>query len=86
MNLVGGATEHPGTALDSAVTVESLCGATNTDVFIGAVLEFDSGFTTEVTSANSTKVECGPDIAQPSRPRVRPGDIRPPRRPSRSSR
>jgi hypothetical protein len=77
MNLAG-AVPQPlgGTPAGTPVSVESLCGASNTDVFVTAQLVFDSGFATDVVSTNSTRVECGPNIAepQPIRPKVRPGN------------
>jgi hypothetical protein len=66
------------TPVGTAVTVESLCGATNTDVYVATQLVFDTvsggGFPATVVSANSTRIECGPQIAEPEplRPKVRP--------------
>jgi hypothetical protein len=83
MNLTGGGAQ-PVTAMGSPVTVESLCGATNTDVYVAAELHFDSGFTAPVVSGNSTRIECGPQIAEPEEPqRFRPGSQQGPRRPTR---
>lgn len=54
-----------GTALGSMVKVRSLCGASNTDVYLTAQLIFDSGFGTTHVSGNSTRVECGASLADP---------------------
>lgn len=75
MNLAGAVPQPPtGTPAGTPVAVESLCGSSNTDVYVTAQLVFDSGFATDVVSTNSTRVECGPNIAepQPIRPKVRP--------------
>jgi hypothetical protein len=73
LNLAGGAVQGVN-PLGAPITVESLCGASNTDVYLATQLFFDSDFSTSVVSANSTRVECGPTIAepQPIRPKVRP--------------
>jgi len=67
------------TALGGQVTVRSLCGSSNTDVYLTTQLVFDSGFQTSVVSGNSTRVECGPTLADPNdRPtNTRPGNDRP---------
>jgi hypothetical protein len=83
MALVGGGAQAV-TAMGSPVTVESLCGASNQDVYIATELVFDSDFVAPVVSGDATRVECGPDVAEPERPRFRPGTQRPPRTPSRS--
>jgi hypothetical protein len=41
------------------------CGGADTDVHLTASLIFDSGFSTTIVSGNSTRVECGPNIATP---------------------
>jgi hypothetical protein len=83
LNLVGGGAQ-PETPVGSPVTVEALCGATNVDVYLATQLTFDSGFTTDVVSANSTRIECGPNVANPTpiRPRVIPErpELRTPKR------
>ena len=67
------------TALGGTATVRSLCGASNQDVYLTTQLVFDSGFQTTVVSGNSTRVECGPTLADPNdRPtNTRPGNDRP---------
>jgi hypothetical protein len=77
---------QPFTSLGTSVAVESLCGSADQDVLITTQLEFDSGFTSSIVSGDATRIECGPNIAEPVRPRVRPGDIRPPARQPRRSR
>ncbi len=64
---------------DAGVTVRSACGASDTDVYLTAQLVFDSGFATTVVSGNSSRVECGPTLADPDdRPsRIRPRSDRP---------
>mgnify|MGYP003571918905 FL=1 len=78
VDLVGGAPQPVnGNPLGASVTVQSLCGlAEDKDVYLATQLVFDSGFDATVVSGNSTRIECGPTIAepnQPSRPRIRPG-------------
>jgi hypothetical protein len=75
-----------GTPMGTSVLVESICGSTDHDVYIATQLIFDSGFTTPVVSGNGTRIECGPNIAEPVKPRFRPGDVRPPARQPRRSR
>ncbi|MFH1267613.1 MAG: putative metal-binding motif-containing protein [Planctomycetota bacterium] len=48
--------------MGSPVTVDVLCGAYNTDVYVATRLYFDSGYSTSVVSRNSTRVKCGPGI------------------------
>jgi hypothetical protein len=85
MTLVGGGAQPLlGTAMGSPVALESLCGATDQDVYIAAELIFDSGFVAPVVSKNATRIECGPNIAEPERPRFRPGSQQPPRTPTRT--
>lgn len=64
---------------DAGVTIRSACGASDTDVYLTAQLVFDSGFATTVVSGNSSRVECGPNLADPDdRPsRIRPRSDRP---------
>ncbi len=80
--LVGGGAQGV-TAFGDTVTVESACGASNTDVYLTTQLIFDSNFGTSVVSGNSTRVECGPTLAnpddRPSKP-ARPQRDRPSRR------
>ena len=85
MNAVGGGTQ-PITPMGINATVESLCGAADQDVYIATELQFDSLFVAPMVSGDSTRIECGPNIADPVRPRFRPSDIRPPERQPRRSR
>lgn len=84
MTLSGGGVQPVlGTPMGGVVTVTSPCGASNTDVYIAPVLVFDSGFETNVVAGNSTRIECGPTLAEPEKPRFRPGSQQGPRRPTR---
>lgn len=47
-------------------TVDLSCGTAESDAWIAAGIAFDSGYTTERVSANSTRVECGPNLATPN--------------------
>lgn len=70
----GGA--QPVTPLGGSVTIRSLCGASDTDVYLTTQLFFDSNFSASVVSGNSTRVECGTNLADPApiKPeRPRPG-------------
>jgi hypothetical protein len=77
----GGA--QPITPLGAPVTIESICGYLDNDLYIAAELYFDSGFKSPVVSRNSTRVECGPNLAEPEPPRFRPGSQEGPGRPTR---
>lgn len=68
-----------GLGAGDGVTVRSVCGASNKDVYLTTQLIFDSGFGTTVVSGNSARVECGPTLADPDdRPsRIRPRSDRP---------
>lgn len=59
---------------NDAATVTLDCSG-DSDVYVATSAVFDSGFETAFVSANSGRVECGPNAAdvQPIRPRVRPG-------------
>jgi hypothetical protein len=59
----GGA--QPVTSFGSSVTIKSTCGSANTDVYLATGLVFDSGFGPTVVSKNSTRIECGPTVAEP---------------------
>ena len=66
------------TAIGAQVSVESTCGTADSDVYLATQLFFDSGFSTSLVSGNSSRVECGTNLADPdSKPRQRPGDIKP---------
>lgn len=70
-----------GTPLGTEVSLTSGCGGSDSDVYLTTQLIFDSGFATSTVSANSTRVECGPSLANPSDTRPgrpdRPGQDRP---------
>jgi predicted small secreted protein len=72
------------TPFGTSVNVLSECGTSDTDVYLATQLVFDSGFGTAVVSANSTRMECGPNIARPgARPQPqldRPGNQGKPKR------
>jgi hypothetical protein len=61
----------------AGVDLSSNCGATDEDVYVTTQLVFDSGFATDVVSENSLRIECGPNLANPSDDRPRPGSDRP---------
>lgn len=52
------------TPISASADVLVDCGASDTDVYLSTSIVTDSGFETEL-SANSTRVECGPNIATP---------------------
>ena len=88
ISLVGG-TDQPtlGTAMGSSVAVESLCGSADQDVYLTTQLVFDSAFASPIVSGNGTRIECGPNVADPMSPKVRPSDKRlPTRQPTRARR
>lgn len=60
--------------VSSQTSVDVNC-ATDQDVYVTTAVEFDSGFQSHVVSMNSSRVECGPNLADPvnQRPRIRPG-------------
>jgi hypothetical protein len=60
-----GVTPQPVTAFGGTVTVRSSCGTSDTDVYLSTGLVFDSSFGTAVVSGNSSRVECGPNVANP---------------------
>jgi hypothetical protein len=73
---VGGAQNV--TPMGGTVSVRSLCGPADQDVYLATQLFFDSGFSTSVVSGNSSRVECGTNLADPNdNPRIRPADIKP---------
>jgi len=85
----GGAQPAAGTSLTGSVSVRSLCGSSDQDVYLTAQLVFDGSggpgteWVAEHLSGNSTRVECGPNLADPDdKPRpIRPRNDRPsPRR------
>ena len=56
--LADGVTPQGVTAFGGAgVSLASACGSSDTDVYLTTQLVFDSGFTTDVVSANSTRME-----------------------------
>jgi hypothetical protein len=70
--------------MGGSVVVESLCGSVDNDVYLSTELWFDSDFTAPFVSSNSTRIECGPTLADPEKPRFRPGSQQGPRRPTRA--
>jgi hypothetical protein len=84
MNLCGGAPQ-PITPIGVPVDVESLSGgALDWDLYLAAQLYFDSDFATPIVSGNSTRIEAGPNLAEPEdRRRFRPGTEQVPQRPNR---
>jgi hypothetical protein len=67
------------TPLGAMVNVRSTCGAADQDVYLATEMYFDSGFGTSVVSANSTRVECGTNLADPDEKptKIRPRQDRP---------
>lgn len=65
--------------LGTGTTVTVTC-AGNSDVYITTSVEFESGFEFGLTSENSTRVACGPTIAEPEPLNRKPG-----RRPGRKT-
>lgn len=49
----------------AATTIRSTCGTIDRDVYLATQLVFDSGFTTDIVSGNATRIECGPNLADP---------------------
>lgn len=62
--LAGGGMQTP-TDSAASVDVESMCGGSDTDLWLATELIFDSGFETRTVSGNATKIECGPNLARP---------------------
>jgi hypothetical protein len=60
-----GTSAQPVSAFGSTVSIRSSCGTSDTDVYLTTSLQFDSGFGTDVVSGNSSRVECGPNVANP---------------------
>lgn len=58
-----------GLGMSDGAVVRSLCGgmgqAGDKDVYLATELVFPDGFTTDLVSANSTRIECGPNLAEP---------------------
>jgi hypothetical protein len=70
------------TALGQNSMVSAACSGGDTDLYIGSVINFDSGFENANVSGNATPVQCGPTLAEPveiERPGHRPADARPER-------
>jgi hypothetical protein len=71
--LEGGGVQ-PVTPLGRSVPIESNCGLVDdVEVYLATRLYFDSGFASSVVSRNSTRIECGPNVADPSATRRPPG-------------
>jgi hypothetical protein len=62
--LAGGAMQGD-TNIGATVDVSSMCGASDTNLWIAADVTFDSGFGSSVVSTNGTRIECGPNLANP---------------------
>jgi hypothetical protein len=77
MTLPGGVIQGVN-AFGAQINVESLCGASNTDVYLATKLVFESGFSdassgnADYFSGDSTRIECGPQLAEPQDPELRP--------------
>lgn len=66
------------------VTVPATC-AGDQDIYLAQTLVFDSGYELALVSHNSTRVQCGPNLAEPTdRPRVKPNAVGTPRPDGRS--
>lgn len=59
------------TALGSPSSISVPCDG-DSDVYASYQLLFDSGFAAPIVSATTTRVECGPNLADPDNIRVRP--------------
>jgi hypothetical protein len=87
MTLPGGVAQGVN-SFGEPVTVESLCGASNSDVFLATKLVFVAGTVpgtgdplffpdasaagVDYVSGDSLRIECGPQIAEPGDPRLEP--------------
>lgn len=65
-------TANFGVGMSDGVQVRSECGASDTDVYFATQLLFPDGFSAGHVSANSGKMECGMNLAEPE-PQKRPG-------------
>ena len=74
LTLIGGGSQ-PNTPLGAEVNLEASCGAFDVDLWLAAELIFDSGYETGVVSGNGTRVECGPNIANPEALNRRPIEL-----------
>ena len=82
---------NPVDAVDASSSVFSSCGATDTDVWLATELVVDpasaGGFASPVVSDLGTRIECGPNVADPKPVKERPTPVaRPNPRGSRSGR
>jgi hypothetical protein len=55
-----------GTGMGQGVNVRSACGMSDTDVYLATQLIFPDGYRATILSENSTRVECGPNLATPA--------------------
>lgn len=78
---LGAWTDLGGANIGVATDVTSNCGSQDNDVYLATQLVFDSGFGTHTVSSNSTRVECGPNLATPSDGTPRPDRPTRPERP-----
>jgi hypothetical protein len=67
----GGSQSSSGTPVGDPITLQSLCGGSNTDLWLTSELIFDSGRTSFTVSGNATKIECGQNLAEPIDRRTR---------------
>lgn len=63
--VVGGGAQGV-TPIGGNVNVVADCSDTGSDVYLATQMFFDSGFTTSIVSANSARVECDPNLADPN--------------------
>lgn len=71
-----------GTGLGQNSMVSAACAGGDTDLYLTAVIDFDSGFENANVSGNASLVSCGPTLAEPveiDRPGRRPNAERPER-------
>ena len=61
-----GTSAQPVSGFSTTVNIRSSCGTSDTDVYLATSLQFDSGFGAAVVSGNSSRVECGPTVANPN--------------------
>jgi hypothetical protein len=72
-NMAGG-----NTPIGAPTQITVPCGG-DTDVYASYVLLFDSGFQAPIVSNTTTRVECGPNVADPGQNRVKPEGRQAPR-------
>lgn len=70
------------TPLGTPVSISVPCDG-DSDVYASYKLVMDSGFTSPIVSNSTTRIECGPNVADPSQIRVKPEGRQAPRTRSR---